>query len=340
VSEKPTGSLQLGAGFSTSEKLALSFSIKQENAFGSGNYLGVDVNTSKYNKVIVFNTVDPYFTQDGISRTIDVYHRSSRPYEDQGGNYQLVTTGAGLRFGVPFSETDTVYFGANAERTTIKPGTNIPAAYLAYANRFGYSSSAFPLSIGWSRDDRDSALAPNRGRYQRFGTDLGLTGDARYVRTQYQYQQYIPLNKQYTVGLNGEFGYGKGLNGNPFPVFKNFYSGGLGSVRGFEQGTLGPRDVTGAVIGGSKKVTLNAELIAPFPGAGNDRTLRVFGFMDVGNVYAESERISAAALRASVGFGLSWISPVGPLRIAIANPVRKFAGDRIQKLQFQIGTSF
>ena len=340
VSEKPTGSLQVGAGFSSSEKLALSFSIKQENAFGSGNYLGVDVNTSKYNKVIVFNTVDPYFTQDGISRTIDVYHRSSRPYEDQGGNYQLVTTGAGLRFGVPFSETDTVYFGANAERTTIKPGTNIPAAYLAYANRFGYNSSAFPLSIGWSRDDRDSALAPNRGRYQRFGTDLGLTGDARYVRTQYQYQQYIPLNKQYTVGLNGEFGYGKGLNGNPFPVFKNFYSGGLGSVRGFEQGTLGPRDVTGAVIGGAKKVTLNAELIAPFPGAGNDRTLRVFGFMDVGNVYAESEKITAAGLRASVGFGLSWISPVGPLRIAIANPVRKFAGDRIQKLQFQIGTSF
>ncbi|MBC7437859.1 MAG: outer membrane protein assembly factor BamA [Bdellovibrionales bacterium] len=340
VSEKPTGSLQLGAGFSSAEKLALSFSIKQENAFGSGNYLGVDVNTSKYNKVIVFNTVDPYFTQDGISRTIDVYHRSSRPYEDQGGNYQLVTTGGGMRFGVPFSETDTVYFGANAERTTIKPGTNIPAAYLAYANRFGYSSSAFPLSIGWSRDDRDSSLAPNRGRYQRFGTDLGLTGDARYVRAQYQYQQYIPLNKQYTIGLNGELGYGKGLNGNPFPVFKNFYSGGLGSVRGFEQGTLGPRDVTGAVIGGAKKVTLNAEIIAPFPGAGNDRTLRVFGFMDVGNVYAENQKITVADLRASVGFGLSWISPVGPLRIAIANPVRKFAGDRIQKLQFQIGTSF
>ncbi|CAN5495815.1 outer membrane protein assembly factor BamA [soil metagenome] len=340
VSEKPTGSLQLGAGFSTSEKLALSFSIKQENAFGSGNYLGVDVNTSKYNKVIVFNTVDPYFTQDGISRTIDLYHRASKPYEDQGGNYELTTTGAGLRFGVPFSEIDTVYFGVNAERTTIKPGTNIPAAYLAYANRFGYTSSAFPFSIGWSRDDRDSALAPNRGRYQRFGTDLGLAGDARYVRAQYQYQQYIPLNKQYTVGLNGEFGYGKGLNGNPFPVFKNFYSGGLGSVRGFEQGTLGQRDVTGAIVGGAKKVTLNAELIAPFPGAGNDRTLRVFGFMDVGNVYAEGQKITAADLRASVGFGLSWISPVGPLRIAIANPVRKFAGDRIQKLQFQIGTSF
>ncbi|RYX93711.1 MAG: outer membrane protein assembly factor BamA [Comamonadaceae bacterium] len=340
VAEKPTGSLSLGAGFSSSEKLSLSFGIKQENAFGSGNYLGVEVNTSKYNRVIVLNTVNPYFTADGVSRTIDLYHRVSRPYEDQGGNYELATTGAGLRFGVPFSESDTIFFGLNAERTSITAGTNIPAAYLAYAQKFGYNSTALPLSVGWSRDDRDSTLAPTRGRYQRVGAEIGVGGDARYVRSQYQYQQYIPLNRQFTVGVNGEVGWGKGTGGNPFPVFKNFYSGGLGSVRGFEQGTLGPRDVTGSVIGGPKKITLNAEVIAPFPGAGNDRTLRVFGFVDVGNVYGDTQKVDLGQLRASVGAGLSWISPVGPLRLAIANPVRKFAGDRIQKLQFQIGTSF
>lgn len=340
VVEKPTGSLSLGAGFSSAEQLSLSFGIKQENAFGSGNYLGVEVNTSKFNRVIALNTIDPYFTIDGISRTIDLYHRASKPYEDQGGNYELITSGAGLRFGVPFSENDTIFFGVNAERTTIKPGTNIPAAYLQYGNQFGYTSTAFPLSVGWSRDDRDSTIAPTRGLYQRFGAEVGVAGDARYLRTQYQYQQYIPLNRQFTVGLNAEAGWGKGLKGNPFPVFKNFYSGGLGSVRGFEQGTLGQRDVTGSVIGGPKKITLNAELIAPFPGAGNDRTLRVFGFVDMGNVYGDGQRVDLGQMRASVGAGLSWISPVGPLRIAIANPVRKFAGDRIQKLQFQIGTSF
>ena len=130
------------------------------------------------------------------------------------------------------------------------------------------------------------------------------------------------------------------MSGRPFPVFKNFYSGGLGSVRGFDQGTLGPRDVTGSSIGGPRKITLNFEAIAPFPGAGNDRTLRLFGFFDVGNVFGENERIKTGELRASVGLGVSWISPLGPLRIAAAQPVRKFAGDRIQKLQFQIGTSF
>jgi len=340
VTERPTGSLQLGAGFSSAEKLGLSFAIKQENAFGTGNYLAVEVNTSKYNKTIAFNTTNPYFTPDGISRTFDVYHRSSRPYEQQGGDYRLITSGLGLRFGVPFSELDTIFFGAGVERTEIVAGTNIPAAYLAYAEQFGATSTALPLSIGWSRDDRDSTLVPTSGRFQRFGGEWGVAGDARYLRANYQYQQFIPLSKSFTFAFNGELGYGQGLNGQPYPVFKNFYSGGLGSVRGFEQGTLGPRDVTGASIGGARKITLNAELLAPFPGAGNDRTLRVFGFVDMGNVFGENEKMTFSDLRAAAGLGLSWLSPVGPLRIAYAQPMRTQAGDRIQKFQFQIGTSF
>ncbi|GAB3354619.1 MULTISPECIES: outer membrane protein assembly factor BamA [Giesbergeria] len=340
VAEKPTGSLQLGAGFSSAEKVSFSFSIKQENVFGSGNYLGVDVNTSKYNRNLVFSTTNPYFTADGISRTLDLYHRTNKPYQDQGGNYELISTGASVRFGIPFSETDTVFFGGGAERNQIKAGTNIPAAYLAYADEFGDTSTSVPLTIGWARDARDSALAPNTGRYQRLNSEWSVAGDARYVRANYQYQQYVPLSKRFTLAFNGELGWGKGMNNRPFPVFKNFYSGGLGSVRGFDQGTLGPRDVTGASLGGPKKVTLNLELITPFPGAGNDRTLRMFTFVDAGNVFGENEKVAWGDMRASVGLGLSWISPLGPLRLAFAQPVRKFAGDRIQKLQFQIGTSF
>lgn len=340
ITEKPTGSIQMGAGFSSAEKLSLSFGIKQENAFGSGNYLGLDINTSKYNRVLALNTTDPYFTADGVSRSVDVFHRSTKPYTDLGGNYELVTTGAGVRFGVPFTEADRVFIGAGLERTTLKSGTNMPAAYVAYAAQYGYTSTALPLTLGWSRDDRDSALVPNNGRYQRLNSEWGIAADSRYLRANYQYQQYIPLSKQYTLAFNGELGWGKGVSGRPFPVFKNFYSGGLGSVRGFEQGTLGPHDVTGNLVGGPKKITLNAEIITPFPGAGNDRTLRMFGFVDAGNVFGQNEKMRVADLRASVGIGLSWISPLGPLRFAYANPVKKFAGDRIQKLQFQIGTSF
>lgn len=343
VVEKPTGNLQLGAGYSSADKVSLSFGFKQENAFGTGNYLGLEVNTGKYNRQIVVSTVDPYFTADGISRTIDVYTRTSRPYDSQNGafgtDYSLKTTGASIRFGVPFSEVDTVYFGGGVEQIDIS-GNNLPVVYRDYTRTFGAKSNTFPLTIGWSRDERDSALVPTKGRFQRIYGDWGVLGDARFLRSNYQFQQYIPLNKQFTVAVNTELGWGKGLNGQPFPVFKNSYSGGLGSVRGFEPGSLGPRDAQGNSIGGPKKVTLNAELLAPFPGAGNDRSLRLFGFVDAGNVFGENEKYNLGEFRASTGIGVSWISPLGPLRLAFAHPVRKKPGDKIQRLQFQIGTSF
>ena len=341
VAEKPTGSVSLGAGFSSTEKVALSFGIRQENAFGSGNYLATEINTSRYNRTIVVSTTDPYYTADGISRTIDVFHRTTRPYLGDLNAYSLVSSGAGMRFGVPFSEIDTVYFGANLEQTSIRPGNNLPNAYVEYMQQFGYTSNSLPLTVGWARDGRDSALVPTRGMLQRFNADLSMAGDARYVRTNYQIQQYTPLTKKYTLALNADLGWGQGLSDRPYPLFKNYFVGGLGSVRGFQQSTLGPSDSTNTLyLGGPKKIVLNAEMLAPFPGAGNDRTLRLFAFTDVGRAFGENEKISFSELRSSYGIGLSWISPMGPLRFSYAMPMRRQVADKIQRLQFQIGTSF
>lgn len=343
VVEKPTGSLSLGAGYSSGDGLGLSFGLNQENAFGSGNSLGVQLNTSKINRTLVFNTTDPYFTADGVSRTIDIYHRNSSPYQDP-SYYKLVTTGGSLRFGVPFTEIDTVYFGGGVEQTTIVPGTLLPSTYIAYANQYGYDSTSVPLTVGWSRDARDSALAPNTGRYQRANAEWSVTGDARYVKATYQYQQYIPINKQFTFAFNGEAGWGASVGDRTFPVFKSFYGGGLGSVRGFEQGSLGPKDASGTVVGGTRKLNLNTELLTPFPGAGNDRTLRLYAFVDVGSVSGPTAGLAnnenANKLRSSTGIGVSWISPVGPLRLAFAKPIKKYDGDKMQTIQFQIGTTF
>jgi outer membrane protein insertion porin family len=340
VVEKPTGSLTLGAGISSTEGLTLQFGVQQDNAFGTGHFLGINVNTSKYNRIYSINTTNPYFTAEGVSRTYEIYQRRTRPYSVVGGDYQLTTSGLALRFGIPFTELDRVFLGISAEQIQIESGTSIPASYLAYADTFGYTSRSYPFTLGWSRDDRDSTLVPSKGQYQRLSSDLAKAGDAQYTRTSYQYQQYVPINKQYTFALNTELGWGRGLGGRPFPVFKDFYSGGLGSVRGFAQSSLGPRDVTGAYIGGPKKVTLNAEINTPFPGAGNDRTLRLYGFYDAGNVFGENDSYDFSKLRTSVGVGLSWISPLGPLRFAIARPVRAFSGDRIERFQFQMGTAF
>jgi len=340
IKEKPTGNLALGAGFSSADKLSLTASVKQDNIFGSGNYLGFEVNTSKYNRTLVLSTVDPYFTIDGISRGIDIYYRTSRPINSQGEEYELVTPGFALRFGVPFSEYDTVFFGIGAERTEIKGATQLPNSYFLYREQFGDTSNSLPLTIGWTRDNRDSALVPTAGRYMRVNLDYAPLGDAQYLRVNLQGQQYYAFTRSFTLGINAEVGYGKGFGGRPYPIFKNFYGGGLGTVRGFEQGSLGPVDVTGAFIGGNRRFNLNNELYLPVPGAGADRTLRLFVYADVGNVWGENEKVTFDSLRASAGLGVSWISPVGPLKLSYGAPIKKKPEDRIQRLQFQIGTAF
>lgn len=339
VTEKPTGNLLIGAGYSSSDKLSFTASIKQENVFGTGNYLGIELNTSKSNRTLVLSTVDPYFTIDGISRAVDVFYRTTKPINSQGETYELITPGATLRFGVPFSEYDTVFFGLGFESTRIA-GNVTNKSYRDYRELYGSTSAAVPLTLGWARDQRDSALAPTAGRYQRVNLEWSVAGDVRYLRANLQAQQYLPITHRFTLGLNAELGWGKGLGNKPYPIFKNFFGGGLGSVRGFEQGSLGVVDVTNNYIGGNRKLNLNAELYVPVPGSGNDKTLRLFGFMDAGNVWGESEKLDLGKLRSSAGIGLSWISPVGPLKLSWSAPLRTQPNDRIQKFQFQIGTAF
>ncbi len=379
VAEKPTGSLQLGAGYSSTDKISLSFGITQENVFGSGNYLGLQVNTSSYNRTISVTATDPYFSKDGISRTFNLFHTTTRPYYEADGNYKLASDGGSVRFGIPVGELDRIYLGIGVERYAFTPGSNgtytlvngsyvytgTPQAYLDYFQCTGTAPSvscanrsmvAFPATLGWSRDDRDSALIPTRGRLQSANLEVGVGGALRYLKSNYQYQQYFPLSKQYTLALNGELGYARALGDAAFPIFKNFYAGGLGSVRGFEQNSLGPRDaVSEGSLGGTRKAIFNLEFSTPFPGAGNDRSLRLYTFLDAGNVFASRTASMSDAqwkaqnrLRASAGLGISWISPLGPLRLAYAVPLRYqkedtangIAADRTQRLQFQIGTSF
>jgi outer membrane protein insertion porin family len=340
VEEKPTGNLMLGAGFSSAEKFTVTASIKQDNVFGTGNYLGVELNTSKYNRTYVVNTVDPYFTDTGVSRSYDLYYRTSRPLSSQGGDYQIISPGAAVRFGVPFTEFDTVFFGLGVEQTVIKGSTGLPVSYRRQRRLFGERSGSVPLTVGWSRDGRDSVVAPSNGRYQRVNIEMGVAGDSRYARADYQFQQFLPITNRYTFAFNTEYGHGVGMAGKPFPVFKNFYAGGLGSVRGFEQNSLGPIDAEGAYVGGNRRFNANVEVLAPVPGGGNDRTLRMFAYFDAGNVWGPDDKARLSDLRASTGVGIQWVSPVGPLKLSYGKPLRYVDRDKIQRLQFQIGTVF
>jgi outer membrane protein insertion porin family len=342
VTEKPTGQINLGVGFSSTDKLVLSAGIRQDNVFGSGTSLGLDVNTSKSNRTVAVTQYDPYFTVDGISRSTELYYRTYRPlYYTGDQDYRVVQQGGNVKFGVPFSETDTVFFGIGYERTTIDVTSNTPLAYQNYVAKNGRITNNFPITIGWSKDQRDSALVPTRGRYQQANLEVGIPGgDLQYYRAYYQHQYFYPLSKSFTMAFNNEIGYGHGYGNKDFPVFKNYYAGGIGSIRGYETSTLGPRDANGVAIGGASKFVGNVEFIFPLPGSGVDRTVRLFTFFDYGNVFAEGQPYKLGDMRYSTGFGLSWLSPIGPLKVSMGFPIKRKAEDQTQRFQFQIGTAF
>jgi outer membrane protein insertion porin family len=350
VEEKPTGNIMLGAGFSQADKVSLSGSISQENAFGSGNTVSLEVNTSSRYRTIAISQTNPYFTDDGISRTFEIFTRTIRPSVYATGEYRVRTSGGNINFGVPFSELDRVYFGIGVEQTSVETDSTSPNLYQEYVKDYGNSGNgigsaktlAFPATISWQRDSRDSALVPTRGRYQRANLEVSTFGSLKYYRGTYQQQYFRPLfSNAVTLALNGEANYGHTIGSKPYPIFKNYYAGGIGSVRGFEGGTLGnERDQYGDSMGGSSRLIGSAELQFGFPGSGQDRTLRWFTFFDAGNVFAEGSPMKVGDLRYSVGLGLSWISPVGPLKISFARPLNAKPEDKKQAFQFQIGTGF
>jgi outer membrane protein insertion porin family len=349
VEERPTGNFQIGGAFSQAEKFTLTASVQQANFAGSGNTVGIELNTSKYSRTLAFSQTNPYFNDEGVSRSFQLYLRTTRPPALNIGSYTVRQAGGNLNFGVPFSENDTVYFGAGLERTSIETDETSPSIYQQFVRNNGGPASgigtartnALPFTVAWGRDTRDSAVTPTTGRYQRANLELDLIGDSKYYRAVYEQQWYRPLTRWMTLALKGELDYGHGIKGKPYPVFKNFYAGGIGSVRGYESSSLGVVDPTYFdAIGGPKRVIGNVELQFPFPGSGPDRSLRWFVFGDAGQVYQENQKMRLSELRTSTGIGLSWISPVGPLKLSYAKPLNSKPGDRLERFQFQMGTGF
>ena len=359
VVEKPTGSVMVGAGFSSSERVTLSGSINQANAFGSGNNIGITVNTSRIFRTISLSHTNPYFTDDGVSRTVEVFLRTTRPplyLTDV--DFRVESRGGNVSFGIPVSELDRVFVGVGVENTQVQTYSNSPVRYQTFVSENSDNTSgigaaettAYPVTMAWQRDNRDSALIPTKGRFRRANLEVSPAGSAQYYRSTYQDQYFMPLFGSVTLAVNGELSYGSGLAGKTYPIFKNYYAGGIGSVRGFFAGSLSV-DGTGTStsssrynlpIGGQARLIMNAELQLPFPGTGVDRSLRWFTFLDAGQVFnpQDGQQLSLVDLRYSTGLGISWISPVGPLKLSLGYPLNAQSFDRVQRFQFQLGTGF
>ena len=343
VEEKPTGALLLGAGFSNVDKLVLSGSVTQANVFGSGKFLSVQFNTGKVNQTYALSYLNPYFTVDGVSQGFDVYKRSVDASSLSVGTYSTDTVGGGVRFGYPLSETDAVSIGLLAEHVKLGLTATSPLAYQKFATDFGTSYSYGSGTLGVSRDTRDSGIAATRGGVTRASLEVS-GGDLRYYRADVGAQRYFAVSRTVTLALAGELGYVHGISGRPVPFFKNFYSGGPGSVRGYKSYSLGPQDGAGNVLGGTSKVGATAELLFPLPGAQADKSLRLLGFIDAGQIFGYDKSIagvkSGDGLRFSAGVGLAWSSPFGPLKISVGQPLNEKQGfDRVERLQLTFGAS-
>ena len=345
VKERATGNLMLGAGFSSAEKVILSASIAQQNLFGTGNAMSLQMNTGKINRTIALSFTNPYWTVDGISMGWDIYQRNVDPTSLSVATYKSSSIGAGLRFGYPIAEDDRINFGLAVDQTTIKVYDTSPAPYVNFVNTFGDTARSLVATVGWGRDKRDSFLYPTSGVYQRASVEVATPAlDMRYVRGSYQHQYWIPFGGGYALMLNGDLGYAHGYDGKELPFYKNFYAGGIGSVRGYQQSTLGPHytDSSGYVraLGGNRRAVANVEYYFPMPGQGKDKSMRLSLFTDAGYVWGPDDKVQASDLRYSAGLAFSWSSPVGPLKFSLGQALKKEDGDRTQKFQFQLGTVF
>jgi outer membrane protein insertion porin family len=367
VTEMPTGSVMVGAGFSSSEGIVLSGSVSQNNLFGTGDQLSAQINSGRINKVYSLSFTNPYFTQDGISLGYDIYQRDVNTASlGTVADYTTSTTGLGLRLGVPITERDTVNFGAALERVTMNLNGTAPQVFFDYAHQYvsgcpsptnpsgltcSFTTDSLRLDSGWSRDTRDSLLYPTKGSFQRVAGEMGTpVGDLKYYKLNYQYQWLRPLTHSISMMLNGEVGMGGGYGGSQMPLFRNFYAGGIGSVRGYDTGTLGPKAINSSgnifSVGGSKRIVGNAELLFPFPGMGNDRSVRLSAFMDAGMVSGHYDRLgrydtlSLSSLRYSLGTAVTWYSPMGPIKISLAKAINPADDDKKQMFQFQLGNVF
>jgi outer membrane protein insertion porin family len=343
VKEKPTGAVMFGAGYSNMEGLILSGSIAQDNIFGTGKFVNLIVNTGSVNKTYSLSYTDPYFTRDGITAGFDLYKRTLNTATLVAvNNFNTDTTGAGLRVGIPINERDSIMTGLGIENVIIHLGANSPQRNIDFVEKFGKSTLNIPMTVNWRRDGRDSAIWTTSGTTQRVAAEVGLPGgDLTYYKLSYDLRWYFPLTNIFTLMLNGELGYGGGYNGKELPFFKNYFAGGNTSVRGYNISSLGPRDANNRTLGGNKRAVGSIEVLFPMPGMKNDRSVRPSVFLDAGSVWGPGGVIpEQEGLRYSAGVAVMWVSPMGPLKISIAQPLNNHPGDNLQRFQFQFGQQF
>mgnify|MGYP005994440547 CR=1 FL=1 len=361
VVERNTGKVMVGAGVSSAEGLMGSFNVSQRNFAGSGNTVALGVSTGRINRTYSLSYTDPYYTEDGVSRGFQVYRRDRNTAKLRGiGTYNTYSYGGGVNFGIPISEKDSLNFGVTLDLTELELTNRSPALYKDYCNKATEAGNVdctadsvlFDFSI--VTDTRDNVLVPTEGIKTSYTASISAPIlDLQYYKLQAQTEYYKPLdeNKKFTLKLRGSLGYADEYGGDQFPFFKNFYMGGVRTVRGYRTSSIGPKyynEYAGRwfTTGGTRSFLASAELFFPVPGLKNNDSFRLSTFFDAGGVFSDNESIGTTTdyeqggVRYSLGLGVQWNSPFGPLQLSVAEPLNDDSKDITQRFQFGMGSTF
>lgn len=342
VTEQASGSVSLGVGFSQSSGIILNGSVTQDNFLGTGRRVSMSVNNSDVTSVYSFSYNNPYYTVDGISRGFGAFYRSTNADQANISDYSTDTYGANISYGFPVSEFNSFQFSILADSLKLKASDFPSQEIIDFIADHGDNFKSLTLSTSFAYDTRNRRIFPSSGGLRRIGIETKVPGsELEYYKVNLTLQQYVPLTKLFVFQAKTDIGYGDGYGDfGEMPFFENFFAGGVRSVRGYQDNSLGPRDTQNDPIGGNFKTTGTAQILFPPPFLTETNAVRLSLFYDVGNVFAGAQDWSGSDLRMSVGLGATWLSPVGPLAISFAQPFNDQSGDDVQQFQFTLGAGF
>lgn len=361
VEEQPSGSLSASVGFSQSAGVIYGASLSQNNFLGSGNRVNIGAQRSDTFTSLNFGFTDPYWTLSGISRGYNLYYRET-DYEDSDiSTYSTDSFGGGINFGYPINEITRLNFGVAGEDLSVQTFNDTSSEIVRYVEDQGEDAQSLKLTASWTRNNLNRGIMPTAGSHQKVSLETAVPGsDAEYYKLRYRGQKLFELSDIWSLKFGTNLGYADSLGGSdPYPFYENFFSGGLGSVRGFTGNTLGPATTPrnrgdDRTLGGNILVEGSAELIFPMPFVEDKRSVQPSLFVDGGNTFLTecypvleedepsscSSGVDLGELRYSVGLGLSWLTPVGPLTFSVAEPLNDEEGDDTQFFQFSLGQTF
>ena len=351
LKERNTGKLMLGAGVSSDEGLVGTFTVSQSNFLGTGNTVTASVSTGSVNQTYALSYTDPYWTDNGVSRTVGAYKRDVNTNDLSTANYNTFSYGTNIDFSIPTSEYNAIGLGATLDITKIELGAYATQEYVDYCQNISGSTStkdcnsdSFSISGIYATDTRNNATLPTAGySLKTHGTVSMPVFDMQYYQLSATADKYWPLSKDMSFKLRGKLGYADSYGDKKFPFFKNFFMGGPKTVRGYDQASIGKKTLNAAsgeyeTTGGKKMFSATAELYFPPPGLKNVKSFRLSTFIDGGGTYKDG--FNADESRFSAGLAALWLSPFGPLTISYAKPLNEGTNDEITELQFGMGGSF